>query len=102
MNLISMNANKLATLAGTDAFAGTAQPQGLAPYHVATIPADAKVAPGIPSSQEPSLTDAGPAASYARPEKVARAKQLLLDPNYPPREVLQEIAKVFTENIRFR
>lgn len=37
-------------------------------------------------------------SSVARPEKVARAKMLLADPDYPPKEVIQSVAGLLAEH----
>jgi len=35
----------------------------------------------------------------ARPDVVARGKELLVDLNYPPRQIIESLAKLFTNSI---
>ena len=49
-------------------------------------------------SQQAALTAQVAAQPTVRPDQVERAKQLLSSPNYPPRAILEAVAKLISDS----
>ena len=54
------------------------------------------MAPAI--SQQAAFTAQVAAQPTVRPDQVERAKQLLSSPNYPPRAILEAVAKLISDS----
>jgi len=66
-------------------------------------PASPALAPAFESSapvvtQQAALTAQVVAQPTVRPEQVERAKQLLSSPNYPPRAIVEAVAKLISDS----
>ncbi|CAM2821052.1 hypothetical protein [Rariglobus hedericola] len=79
----------------------SSQPGEITP---ATSRPAAKPAPAIQendtldTSASTSLREALAALPEVRPEAVENAKSLLADPNYPPRAIIEDIARLFVQS----
>jgi uncharacterized membrane protein len=62
-----------------------------------TPKADADIGERLSSSNSQALRQALNDAPEIRPEVVNRAKALAVDPNYPPREIIEGLAKLMVE-----
>jgi hypothetical protein len=49
-------------------------------------------------TQQATLTAQVVAQPTVRPEQVERAKQLISSPNYPPRAIVEAVAKLISES----
>jgi hypothetical protein len=62
-----------------------------------TPKAEADSGERLSSSSTQALREALNNSPEIRPEVVARGKALAVDPNYPPREIIEGLAKLMTE-----
>lgn len=60
--------------------------------------AQPSVGDSLSSANTAGLREALAQTSEIRPEVVARGKALAIDPNYPPRELIESLAKLMVES----
>ena len=77
---------------------GVIRPADTRPGHLppATVPAGGDDTLDTQSST--SLREALAALPEVRPESVEQGRRLAMDPNYPPRAIIENIARLFVES----
>ncbi|MFT3869099.1 MAG: hypothetical protein QM715_11630 [Nibricoccus sp.] len=61
-------------------------------------PAQAANRDTLSSANTQSLREALAQTSEIRPQMVARGKSLAIDPTYPPRQIIESLAKLFVDS----